>query len=278
MRKHADLIYDVGLNNGDDTAYYLRRGYRVVAIDADPLLCENATRRFAEAIDAGRLTILNLGISASRGCADFWVNEACSEWSSFDYNVASRDNLPHHAIQVTCVTFDEVLEEYGVPHYLKTDIEGNDIYCLKVLSPDCRPDFISVEMGTQEMLDEMKRLGYTHFKLIDQSTFLPLEVPEAWSMRARKYASALIESRSLRARAICRLVGWRRIADYIQKSRRRDSWEFPMGSSGPFGEDTSGKWLTAEKVYASWQHYLNLHQRDASQKAYAFWCDLHAAL
>ena len=31
-----DLIFDVGCNNGDDTDFYLRKGFRVVAIDADP--------------------------------------------------------------------------------------------------------------------------------------------------------------------------------------------------------------------------------------------------
>ena len=32
------LIYDVGMHNGDDTAYYLRRGFRVVAIEPNPAL------------------------------------------------------------------------------------------------------------------------------------------------------------------------------------------------------------------------------------------------
>ena len=31
------LVYDVGMNNGDDTAYYLRMGYRVVAFEANPV-------------------------------------------------------------------------------------------------------------------------------------------------------------------------------------------------------------------------------------------------
>ena len=31
-----DLTYDVVMHNGDDTAYYLYKGYRVVAVDADP--------------------------------------------------------------------------------------------------------------------------------------------------------------------------------------------------------------------------------------------------
>ena len=33
-----DVIFDVGMNNGDDTAYYLHLGCRVVAVEADPVL------------------------------------------------------------------------------------------------------------------------------------------------------------------------------------------------------------------------------------------------
>lgn len=40
------LIYDVGMNNGDDTAYYLWRGFRVVAIEATPELVATAANRF----------------------------------------------------------------------------------------------------------------------------------------------------------------------------------------------------------------------------------------
>jgi SAM-dependent methyltransferase len=60
---HSKVVYDVGLYNGDDTAYYLFQGYKVVAIDANPLMIEEATSRFAKEIDDGRLTLLK---SASR--------------------------------------------------------------------------------------------------------------------------------------------------------------------------------------------------------------------
>lgn len=41
------LIIDVGGNNGDDTAFYLHRGYRVVMVEANPLLAEHLRGRFA---------------------------------------------------------------------------------------------------------------------------------------------------------------------------------------------------------------------------------------
>ena len=49
----ADLIYDVGMNDGDDTAYYLHEGYRVVAVEVDPTLIEQARERFAGPIREG---------------------------------------------------------------------------------------------------------------------------------------------------------------------------------------------------------------------------------
>ena len=30
---HEDLIYDIGVHVGEDTDYYLRKGFRVVGID-----------------------------------------------------------------------------------------------------------------------------------------------------------------------------------------------------------------------------------------------------
>jgi FkbM family methyltransferase len=127
---HQDLIYDVGMNNGDDTAYYLRRGFRVVAIEANTCLAECAAERFRTQISSNQLRILNIGIAAVEGELPFWICETYSEWSSFDRKIASRDGCPHHEVMVPCRRFASVLEEFGVPYYLKVDIEGNDILCL----------------------------------------------------------------------------------------------------------------------------------------------------
>ena len=42
----SELIFDVGMWNGEDTEYYLARGFKVVAIDADPKVIEKAKIRF----------------------------------------------------------------------------------------------------------------------------------------------------------------------------------------------------------------------------------------
>jgi hypothetical protein len=56
--KHDDLIYDVGLHKGEDAEFYLRKGFRVVAFEADPDLIAFCKGRLKEFIDQGQLTIV----------------------------------------------------------------------------------------------------------------------------------------------------------------------------------------------------------------------------
>jgi hypothetical protein len=66
------------MNNGDDTAYYLWRGFRVLAIEANPDLVPKAATRFAREIRTARLTILNVGIAGEESVRSFWICEADS--------------------------------------------------------------------------------------------------------------------------------------------------------------------------------------------------------
>ena len=59
-----DLVFDIGVNNGEDTAYYLRRGFRVVGVDANPEMVASGEQRFHKEIRAGRLVLLNVGLAA----------------------------------------------------------------------------------------------------------------------------------------------------------------------------------------------------------------------
>jgi hypothetical protein len=85
-----DLIYDVGMNNGDDTAYYLSLGFRVVSIEANPELIEQAELRFAREIDSGRRTILNIGVADQEGetfppqSSGGFGNQTLGRWLTYD--------------------------------------------------------------------------------------------------------------------------------------------------------------------------------------------------
>jgi hypothetical protein len=138
----AKLIFDVGAADGADSAYYLHKGFRVVAVEANPDAAALLRRRFAAELAAGRLTLVEAAISDREG-------------------------------EASTVRFDALLREHGIPHYCKIDIEGADCHCLAALRPDSRPPYISVEMDHEEGdrdLETLRALGYRRFKLVSQAS------------------------------------------------------------------------------------------------------------
>jgi FkbM family methyltransferase len=69
------LGYDVGLHNGNNTAYYLNKGCRVVAIEANPTLVAQASRRFKREIADERLILVNAAVAETEGSLPFWICE-----------------------------------------------------------------------------------------------------------------------------------------------------------------------------------------------------------
>ena len=92
---------------------------RTIRVDTRVVAASN--QLLEDEIDAGRLTLLNLGIGAAEGIAELWVNERSSSWSSFSRDVAGRDGSPCRALPVQRRRFAAVLAEHGVPYYLVDD-------------------------------------------------------------------------------------------------------------------------------------------------------------
>ena len=168
----SPLVYDIGLHDGGDTRQYLREGCHVIAVDANPTMCDAATAEFQRYIDSKRLTILNCGLAERAGKLEFWVCDDNTEWSSFDPIRASRNGTKHHSVQVDCVPMRDIIVRFGVPDYMKIDIEGNDRYCVDGLTKDTSPKYISVEMSHAEgdrQIRSLYELGYRRFKVICQN-------------------------------------------------------------------------------------------------------------
>jgi FkbM family methyltransferase len=139
------IVYDVGSHAGNDVAYYLRQGHNVVAIEANPLLTHLTRQRFSAQIDSGHLTLLNYAVSDIECNSEFWICDANLEWSSLNQQIASRYETHHHKINIPSVRLDKLFLNYGVPEYLKIDIEGTEDRCLAGITETAMPMYISVE-------------------------------------------------------------------------------------------------------------------------------------
>jgi FkbM family methyltransferase len=217
--KDSRLIFDLGLNNGDDTDFYLKRGFAVVALDANPKLCGQAGKRFQIAIGEGRLKILNAAIWDKCGRTNFFINLDNDHWSSLDATWAARDSSKYKEITVACVTLGSLFAEFGVPYYLKIDVEGVDQSVIEQLRGcELLPHFVSVE-DCRLGFDYMRILascGYNGFKLLDQSTV----------SRTTDTATGHV---------------------------------FPAGSSGPFGDELPGHWLAYDAMVAHYAQTVRDH-------------------
>jgi len=257
----------VGLYSGDDTHFYLTQGFRVLAIDASPRAIMDAKVRFGTEFNAGALTLLHAAISPSDGPCPLWICDDFEMWNSCDRAIAARNGLAHHSIEVPGKRFREVLEEYGVPHYLKVDIEGSDHLCLGDLLNNEPPRFISVEAeccGSEVPLSEREYLrnlcllheaGYQRFKLIDQETLAAVSSGETYTPD-----------------------WWRKRAGVRGLLEQTFDCAFPVGSTGPWGEAASGEWMEfarALETYCAWRAAFFALKGRAT---FSFWYDWHASL
>jgi FkbM family methyltransferase len=280
-----ELIFDVGMHNGDDTNFYLSKGYRVVGVEAVPALAMAAALRFREAIESTSLVILNQAIAESNGQREFWVCDDNSLLSSLNRMMAAREGARHHAEPIQTRTLGSIMDEFGTPHYLKVDIEGYDQVCIAQLKSRVLPKFISIEseaVGEGELLDEdhsllsletLHQIGYTKFKLIAQSDFAALTGSSAQMLWRKVIRSA--------AGGRLRGLGLSRIAQQLTpcwKVYAHHKYRFPHGSSGPWGNGTLGAWMDYDKARAAYlrsRRWLFKYER---QGPFTIWCDWHATI
>jgi FkbM family methyltransferase len=236
-------IYDVGLHTGQDTDFYLKKGFRVVAVEANPQLCEQARQRFSEFIDAGRLHIVNVGVGQAAGKMEFYINEERTEWSSFFRQISARDGSEPRVIEVDVVTMESILQTYGPAYYIKIDIEGNDGFALEsILSSDFEVPYVSIENGSA-LLKLFRDSPYDAFQYVQQNNVHELS-----------RANPALEGRDV---------------EHV----------FEFGASGKFGEELEGEWLDYDEVYnlvsAVWS--VETGKKNPSwDDASGGWFDLHA--
>ena len=221
--KHDDLIYDIGLHKGEDAEFYLRKGFRVVAFEADPDLITSCKERLKDFLNSGRLIIIEGAIaSSSQDKTIFYKNLDNSAWGTVLSDWSNRNdrlNTSSITIEVQAIKLADAVREHGIPYFMKIDIEGVDTVCLDSLKEfEERPSYISIE-SNKTSFEKIKReielliqLGYTSFQAVEQSEIY-LTSPK-YPPREGQYVSCLFEE----------------------------------GSSGLFGNELEGKWKSRREI------------------------------
>lgn len=267
------VVFDIGVNSGEDTAHYLERGFRVIGVDANPAMVAACERRFEAEIRTGRLVLLNVGLAAEEGTTSFFVSEGNGGvWSSLDPALASRGDFATHTVTVPARSFRSLVHEYGVPYYVKLDIEGAEHLCLRDIDPTNAPAYVSFEAseGRLEDLFLLAHAGYTQFKLIDQLTFRQVMPPPLHSLgSATETLISLAKARLRRVPGLAEAVRLVRRARVTTRGGGGASTPASAMSSGPMAEETDGPWRSVEDVAYAWLYYVR-------ETITSNWYDVHA--
>ncbi len=224
---YNDLIFDVGLHKGEDSEFYLKKGFRVVAIEALPSLAQAARTRLRTYVDSGQLLILNVAVAEKDGPLTFFENCANSVWGTAYPEWAQRNQRMGAASVKTTVqgvNFANILREHGIPYYLKSDIEGADILCLEALKClEQRPKYVSIESSKTSWRSLRREfalltaLGYSRFKVVPQH------------------------------------VTSSQICPFPAKEGRYVDHRFEAGASGLFSQEAPGKWKSEAEAFRAYR-------------------------
>lgn len=243
-------IFDIGMYDGADTAYYLESGYRVIAVEANPELVNKAEQRFSAYISSGQLTCIHAAISSNGEPVEL-VLSGTDLGSSTIFRQKIADRRPLGCVKVSGTTLIHLFAKYGIPLYLKVDIEGADRFCILSLTKEHCPNFLSFEIGddVDELLSHIASLGYKSYKIINQNSFRELSNVECLYDRI--------------AKKIIRCLGY---SDPLL-IRRAGRFFIPGHSSGPLPWHSDGRWRSYDDIRSI-----------ICTKSLPGWNDIHATL
>lgn len=213
------LIFDLGVHRGEDTEFYIKKGFKVVGVEASRSLVEQCRKYFAGEIRNGSLKLYESAIYHIDDVeVSFYENQTKAVWNTMDKDWVKRNEkfgTISIETKVKTITLSKLIKNEGIPYYIKIDIEGMDSVAIQSLqSIDERPVFLSAEAdftSWNKLFNQLKllrNLGYNRFKIIDQG-----------KIHYQKCPRPAIEGEDV---------------EHLFKS----------GSSGLFGEELPGNWLS----------------------------------
>ena len=140
------LVFDIGANVGNKTEALSKAGHRVIAVEPQP----DCAREIAARCD---VEIVRAAVGAQEGNLELHVSNVYHTMASASRTWTDSTS----SIRVPLVTLDSLIERYGVPYYIKIDVEGYEYEVLKGLSHSI--PLISFEFHSTELEKARKCLS-----------------------------------------------------------------------------------------------------------------------
>jgi FkbM family methyltransferase len=154
-----DLVVDIGANCGGKAILFSKVAQRVVCVEPSPLAVNILKQRFAH---SPNVVIIGKGVGARTGNLPFHIfgekdchNTFSSKWTDLLADETTRGHelkAPAAVVDVPITTLDAIIAEFGMPAYIKIDVEGFEAEVLRGLSHSVK--CVSIECNLPAFVDE----------------------------------------------------------------------------------------------------------------------------
>ncbi len=157
--KKDDFVFDIGMNHGDYTAVLLQLGAKVVAVEPQKHCAEGVRELLGQ-----KCTIIQAACGAKHSMAKIKIcaTDAMATLSDKFIETAGVATyaawLWDHEEDVRVITLDSMIEMFGVPKFIKIDVEGWEFEVIKGLHTPV--EMISFEYARFDPMPAIKTLKY----------------------------------------------------------------------------------------------------------------------
>jgi FkbM family methyltransferase len=167
----GDLVFDVGANLGNYAQLFLDLGVKVVSVEPQPYCIERLNDRF-ENIE--NITIVPKGLGSEICNLPFYVSSKSHATSTFSKEWKSmtrfKERKWNKRLDVQVTTLNNLIRKYGIPSFIKIDVEGFESEVLEGLTTPVLG--LSIEFGmeyfdsTKKCIKRLMSLGNPQFNYV----------------------------------------------------------------------------------------------------------------
>jgi len=210
------IIYDLGASSGENIPYYLIKSDLVIVVEANKICCNIIKKKFWKEIKDKKLIVENcIASDEDMDIDDFYIhrtNYLLSQFPKPNYEIINNF-IPTMVVKKD---IKNLIYKYGIPYYVKIDLEEyDDIVLKRIFNSNIKPAYISSEATNRDVIELfIKNQHYNFFKLIEGQ-----------------------------------------LVDILYKNMKLNinnsiiKYSFPNNSAGPFGNDIPDDWIDRKNFF-----------------------------
>jgi FkbM family methyltransferase len=174
-KKHAifkfinqeDLVFDVGAHLGEKSKIFIENKIKTILIEPLPHCVKYLQKKYS---NNKYVKIIQKGLGEKNSKKILMVNKSmptistvAKHWKKGRFSKLNWD----HQIIIKITTLDNIIKQFGIPKYIKIDVEGYELSVLKGLTK--KSGIISFEItseyiaNAEKCIKYLKKIGYFKF-------------------------------------------------------------------------------------------------------------------